>query len=153
MLSGIRKKKNHCDPVFVQEGDWRGLVWHSPHFSRPLSITEGLAWDPVWKLITAEGVIFGLEADDGSTYVMLCAQLPRQVVLSFQALLLVPLLLCQKPRQWPSSQCSFWNPCRQGQGDQVSSAILRKGLVDASVLEAGFDVWMTDSSEWSQIFL
>lgn len=94
----------------------------------------------MWKLITAEGVIFGLEADDGSTYVMLCAQLPRQVVLSFQALLLVPLLLCQKPRQWPSSQCYFWNPCRQGQGDQVSSAILRKGLVDASVLEAGFDV-------------
>lgn len=27
----------------------------------------------MWKLITAEGVIFGLEADDGSTYVMLCA--------------------------------------------------------------------------------
>lgn len=37
-----------------------------------------------------EGVIFGLEADDGSTYVMLCALLPRQVVFSFQALLLVP---------------------------------------------------------------
>lgn len=92
----------------------------------------------MWKLITVEGVIFGLEADDGSTYVMLCAQLPWQVVLGFQALLLVPLPSCQKPRQWPSSQGSFWNPCRQG--DQVSSAILREGLVDASFLEAGFDV-------------
>lgn len=27
----------------------------------------------MWKLITAEGVIFGLEADDGSTSVMVCA--------------------------------------------------------------------------------
>lgn len=44
----------------------------------------------MWKLITVEGVIFGLEADDGSTYVMLCTQLPRQVVFSFQVLLLVP---------------------------------------------------------------
>lgn len=44
----------------------------------------------MWKLITAEGVIFGLEADDGSTCVMLCAQLPRQVVFGSQARLLVP---------------------------------------------------------------
>lgn len=55
----------------------------------------------MWKLITAEGVILGLEADDGSTYVMLRAvsqvggvQLPaspRSVALMPEAMTVVKL--------------------------------------------------------------
>lgn len=67
------------------------MAWLSPCFTLfSLAIPcQSLSHSPqpsVWKLTTLEGVIFGLEADDCSTSVVLCAQPQRQAVLSSRVL-------------------------------------------------------------------